>query len=82
MKQIFESLTASGWMSATETYYTCPRCDYFSNARLQENYCSNCGARLLTECSRCRGAISNPYAKFCSSCGGRLKEAAAITEQR
>ena len=68
-------IITQGWMTMTETYYTCPQCDYFSNAKLQEHFCSNCGARLLTACAGCQSAVTNPYAKFCSVCGQRLKQA-------
>jgi membrane protease subunit (stomatin/prohibitin family) len=61
----------------TETYYICPQCDYFSNARLQEKFCSNCGTRLLMACPGCQSTINNPYAKFCSDCGQQLKEVLA-----
>lgn len=77
MNQAYRPLIATGWMIMTETYFTCPQCDYFSNARLQEKFCSNCGAPLVRECAGCRSTISNPYAKFCSACGQRLKEASA-----
>lgn len=59
----------------TETYFTCPHCDYFSNAKLQEKFCSNCGAQLLVACDGCHRAITNPYAKFCATCGRRIKGA-------
>jgi len=79
MNETHRHLITTGWMTMTETYYTCPQCDYFSNAKLQEKFCSNCGTGLLTACARCQSTISNPYAKFCSVCGQRIKEAS--TEQ-
>jgi rRNA maturation endonuclease Nob1 len=75
MNETHRQLITTGWMTMTETYFTCPQCDYFSNAKLQEKFCSNCGTRLLMACAGCHSAITNPYAKFCAVCGQRIKEA-------
>ncbi len=58
-----------------ERYRVCPACGYFVDWSTKDEFCIQCGSRLIEECGQCREPIIYPLAKFCPVCGEKLGKA-------
>jgi len=53
-----------------------PKCTYSFTHTLVDpdiHFCTRCGAKLITKCSKCENKFSNGTEKYCSNCGTIIK---------
>ncbi len=53
-------------------YKICPNCNFFSHIDEPDEYCTQCGTKLIQSCPNCNNDIDNPFAKYCKHCGESL----------
>lgn len=55
-------------------YKICTKCNYFTRVEAPDDFCPNCGTKLISECRNCSEKIDNPYANYCKKCGKQLRD--------
>ncbi|HMA62264.1 MAG TPA: hypothetical protein VKP78_06390 [bacterium] len=56
-----------------ENYYKlCSACRFYCHINEPDEYCSQCGTKLISSCPQCHNRIDNPHARYCKFCGEPL----------
>lgn len=56
-----------------DLYKICPNCSNFLPLIHNDDHCSVCGEKYVSECPQCKEPIIYPISKFCPVCGTKLE---------